>query len=325
MDRRRFLLTSLAGTLAAPLAAGAQQSARSVRRVGWLDLGSSTAVAPFQAAFRQSMRELGWVEGATVVYESAFAEGKAELLPPLVADLLARNVDIIVTAGTTAIRAARNATDTVPIVMMGGGDPVGAGFVQSIARPGGNITGVSLLGREFMHKNLDLLKQALPRARTLALIRAAANPANRFFLEHVETAGRQLGIRVSAVDVRDPSEFDDVFGHLAVDAAVILLDPMFYPQRSRIAQLAIQRRVRLMSFDRSFAEAGALLTYGFQFVDIVRAAVPYVDKILKGAKPADLPVEQPTKSELVINVKTAKALGLTIPPSLLARADQVIE
>jgi putative tryptophan/tyrosine transport system substrate-binding protein len=326
MDRRCFLLTSLAGAFATPRAAEAQQSRRSVRRVGWLDPGSSTGEeTPGLAAFRESMRELGWVEGTNVVYESAFAEGNAERLPALAAELIARKVDVIVTGGTTAIRAARNATEAVPIVMTGGGDPVGTGLVQSLARPGGNITGVSLVGQELMYKNVDLLKQALPRVRTLALLRNAANPANPFFLQHAETAGRQLGIRVSAVDVRDPSDFDAVFARPAVDAAIMLSDFMFYPHRSRIAQLAILSRLPLMASDRTYAEAGFLLTHGFQYIERVRAAAPYVDKILRGANPGELPIEQPRRSELAINLKTAKALGLTIPPALLLRADQVIE
>jgi putative ABC transport system substrate-binding protein len=326
MDRRTFLGTLAGGLVAAPLAAEAQQSSRSVRRVGWLDPGSSTGEeTPGLAAFRESMRELGWVEGTNVVYESAFAEGNAERLPALVAELIARKVDVIVTGGTTAIRAARNATEAVPIVMTGGGDPVGTGLVQSLARPGGNITGVSLVGQELMYKSVDLLKQALPRMRTLALLRAAANPANWFFLQHAETAGRQLGTRVSAVDVRDASDLDAVFARLAVDAAYLLTDFMFYPHRSRIAQLAILSRLPLMTSDRTYAEAGFLLTHGFPYIERVRAAAPYVDKILRGAKPGELPIEQPRKPELVINLRTAKALGLTIPQSLLQRTDQVIE
>ena len=321
MDRRRFLLTSLASALATPFGVEAQPA---TRRLGWLELATAAASAHNQQILRAALRERGWSD-SQIVFESVVAEGRAERLPMLVAELLSRKVAIIVAAGTTAIRAAKDGTNTIPIVMMGGGDPVGTGLVQSIARPGGNVTGVSLLGKELSEKTFDLIKQTLPSIKTLVLIRAAANPANLFFLDQFDAAGRRLGVTVTAVDIRDPEEFPGAFSRIRADAGFILLDPMFFPHRVWIAQLAVQRRLPLVSANRSYAEAGLLFTHGFQYDEVVRAAAPYIDKILRGARPGDLPIEQPNKLDLAINLKTAKALGLTIPPSLLARADQVIE
>jgi putative ABC transport system substrate-binding protein len=310
--------------LAAPLAAEAQQAGR-IARVGWLFLGPKEVSLPSEKFLRDALRDAGWVEGKNLVIEAVHAESKAERLPGLVAELLNRRVDVIVTAGTTAIRAAKDATTSVPIVMAGGGDPVATRLVQSLSRPGGNVTGVSLLGREMSEKKLDLLRQAVPRLKRIALIRAAANPANQFFFDEINAAAKKIGISVVAVDIRQPGDFDAAFERMDSDAVVLLLDPMFVRVRQHIADLAILHRLPLMSSDRAYAEAGALITYGSPWLEILRATVPYIDKILRGAKPGDLPIEQPRKSDLVINLKTAKALGLTIPPSLLLRADQVLE
>jgi len=323
MDRQAFVI-GLASTVAAPLAAEGQQAAQTPRRLGWLALDSEAASTTAQRTLRGALRELGWTE-PQIIFESVFADGKAERLPSLVAELLSRRVEIIVTSGTTAIQAAKNGTTTVPVVMMGGGDPVGTGLVQSLARPGGNVTGVSLLGQELAEKNLELIKQAVPHLRTAVLIRAAANPANRFFAEHFEAAGQKLNVRVSALDIREPAELPKAINSVTADAAFMLLDPMFYPHRAQIAELAIQKHLPLVSADSSYAEAGFLFSHGFKFADVVRAAAPFIDKILPGARAGELPIEQPRKLYFVINLKTARALGLTIPPSLLARADQVID
>jgi putative ABC transport system substrate-binding protein len=322
MRRRAFIHGVALGLVAAewPHTARAQSG---VRRVGWLGL-SSTEAGNLRI-LRQALHERGWIEGQNVVYDSAYADDKAENLPRLVADLLHRKVEVIATAGTTSIRAAKDATSTVPIVMVGAGDPVGTGLIQSLQRPGGNATGVSLVGQEMAAKTLDLLKQAVPHARIVTLIRAAANTLNRFFLEHMEAAGRKLDLRVVAVDVREPAEFEAVLSRITSDAALMLIDPMFFVHRHRVAELAINRRLPLMTMMRQYAEAGFLLSYGVDYAAIVRMAAAYVDKILRGAKPADLPVEQPSKFDLIVNLKTAKALGLTIPPAILLRADRVIE
>jgi len=322
IERRAFVIGS-AAVLAAPLVTMGQQAGR-VFLVGWLDLGTSSSNDP-PANFKHAMRELGWIPGTNIAFDSVYAGGRVERLPAMVAELLRRKVDVIVTTGTTAIRAAKEATSTVPIVMVGGGDPVGTGLVQSLARPGGNVTGVSLVGKELMEKNVDLLRQLVPGINTVTLIRAAANPGNRFFSEHMAAAAERLGIRVNVVDIRDAGHFEEVFSEITGDAAFMLLDPMFDAHVGQIAELAIRRRLPLMSALRWYAEHGFLLTHGTSRAEVIRLAARFVDKILRGAKPGDLPVEQPTKFELVINLKTAKALGLTIPPSLLLRADQVIE
>ena len=323
MTRRRFLLTSLAAVVGTPLLGEAQQVGK-VYRLGWLGLGSQAAAAPLKSVLLDALRERGWNE-RQIVFEEAFAEGDARRLPSLVRELLSRNVEVIITSGTTAIQAAKDATRTVPIVMMGGGDPVGTGLVQSLAKPGGNVTGISLVGQELSEKTLDLMKQALPSLSVLVLIRQAANPANQFFLNHFEAAGRKLGISVTPLDIRTPEEFASAFTRVKADAGLMLLDPVFYPHRERIADLALKNRLPLVSLGREYAEAGLLFTHGPELTQVVRAVAPYVDKILRGARAGELPIEQPSKLDLVINLKTAKALGLTIPPSLLLRADRVIE
>jgi putative ABC transport system substrate-binding protein len=321
MDRRCFLATLAVGALAASSGTSADER---LRRVGWLDLGTAANTLP-REVLPSRLRELGWLEGKNIVFDWLYADAKAERLSPLVAELLRRKVDVIVTSGTTAIRAVKDATTTVPIVMAGGGDPVGAGLVQSLARPGGNVTGVSLLGQELMEKNLGLLKQLLPALSTVTLIRAAANPANPFFAQHMDTAARRLGVRLAILDVHGPDDLEAACGRITADAAFMLLDPMFFANRRRIAELAIRRRLPLMTAERTFAEAGFLVTYGAGRAEVFRLAAAFVDKILRGAKPADLPVEQPSQLELVVNLATAKALGLSIPQAILLQAGQVID
>lgn len=321
VDRRSFLAAPALGALAESSRGSADER---LRRVGWLELGTGASTQP-REILPSRLRELGWVQGKSIAFDWLYADAKAKRLAPLAAELLRRKVDVIVTTGTTAIRAAKDATTTTPIVTAGGGDPVGAGLVQSLARPGGNVTGVSLVGQELMEKNLGLLKQALPALSTVTLIQAAANPANRFFAQHMDAAGRKLAVRLAVLDIHGPDDLEAAFGRITTDAAFILLDPLFCAHRRRIAQLAIRRRLPLMTGERTFAEAGFLLTYGARFTEVLRLAAVFVDKILRGAKPPDLPVEQPHDLELVVNLATARALGLTIPPGILLQAGQVIE
>jgi putative ABC transport system substrate-binding protein len=321
VDRRCFVVALAAGVLATSSGASADERRR---RVGWLDLGTAANTRP-REILPSRLRELGWVEGKNIAFDWLYADAKVARLSSLVAELIRRKVDVIVTAGTTAIRAAKDATTTVPIVMAGGGDPVGAGLVQSLARPGGNVTGVSLLGQELMEKNLGLLKQLLPALSTVTLIRAAANPANRFFAQNMEAAARRLSVRLAVLDVHRPDDLEATFGRITSDAAFMLLDPMFTPHRRRIAELAIRRRLPLMTAERAYTEAGFLVTDGAALPEVLRLTAVFVDKILRGAKPAELPVEQPSHLELVVNLATARAVGLSIPPAILLQADQVID
>jgi putative tryptophan/tyrosine transport system substrate-binding protein len=321
MDRRRFLAALAGGALAAPSGVGADER---LRRVGWLDLGTAANTRQRGEVLASRMRELGWVEGKNIAFDWLYADARPERLSPLVTELLRRKVDVIVAQGTTAIRAAQSATTIVPIVMAGGGDPVGAGLVQSLARPGGNVTGVSLLGQELMGKHVGLLKQLLPGLRTLAMIRAAGNPANSFFAQHMDAAAKQLGIQLVILDIRGPDDLEAAFGRITAEAAFMLLDPMFSAHPHRIAKFAIRRRLPLVTAERGFAEAGFLMSYGTAVGEVLRLTAVFVDKILRGAKPADLPVEQSSRLELVVNLVTAKTLGLNIPREILMQADQVI-
>jgi putative ABC transport system substrate-binding protein len=320
MDRRRFLLTSLAGALAAPVP-GETQTAGTPRRIGVLYPGTR----PADESLVTGLRALGWVEGRNLVVERRWAEGRADLLQDLAHELAQARVEVIVTAGTTAIRAAAGAASGIPIVMAGGGDPVGTGLVASLARPGGNITGVSLIGREILGKALELLKETVPRVSRVGVLMNAANPANDFlFAGLLEVAGA-LRIKLERLEVRDASDIGPVVSRASGGSLLALADPLFSANRNQLAEAARRHRIPTMVIGREYVEAGALVSYAFPRGETWRLAASYVDQILKGAKPADLPVEQPTKFELVISMKTAKALGLTIPPSLLARADQVIQ
>jgi len=325
MDRRRFLLTSLAGIFAAPLAAQGQQ-AGGLHQIGYLSF--STSSGPLDG-FRQGLRELGWVEQQNIAIDYRFAEGRLDRLPDLAAELVRRKVDIIVTVATPAAAAAKNATGTIPIVMVGIGDPVGQGLIASLARPGGNVTGLSFsVGVETYGKGLELLKESVPKLRRVAILSNPANPSQAPAMSNVKAAARSLGLRPQLLEARGPQDFDGAFAAMAKEGAGALLvvaDSMFVLHRTRLADLAARSRLPAAHAFRENVEAGALMSYGPSLPDLGRRAATFVDKIFKGAKPADLPVEQPTKFELVINLKTAKALGLPIPPSLLARADQVIE
>ncbi len=313
--------------LAAPLVVDAQPAGK-VYRIGYLSSGPATSNL-YREAFQQGLRELGWVEGQNIVTDYRFAEGRLDRLPDLAAELVQLKVDVIVASPTPAAVAAKNATGTVPIVMWGVGDPVGLGLIASLARPGGNVTGLSFsVGMDTFGKGLELLREAVPKVRRVAVLSNPANPAHALAINNVKVAARSLRVQLQLVEARGPNEFDGAFAVMAkerVAAVLVLADSVFVFQRARLADLAARNRLPSMHGNRENVEAGGLMSYGPTNVDALRRAASFVDKIFKGAKPADLPVEQPTKFELVINLKTAKALGLTIPQSLLLRADQVIE
>jgi ABC-type uncharacterized transport system substrate-binding protein len=327
MDRRAFIGTLAGSLLAAPLAAGAQQ----VYRIGVLETISTALNATNLDAFRQGLRELGYVEGRNLVIEYRGADGKIERLPPLVAELVALKVAVIVAPGTPAALAAKRATTTLPIVFPVAVDPVQSGLVTSLGRPGGNVTGLSFFGPELVGKDLEHLKQAVPGVSRVAVLWQPGGIDERTakdMLKEAEVAGRGLGVRLQFVEARGPENFDRAFSEMTrarAGALTVLTSVMFVNERRRLVDLAAKNRLPTAYAQREFVDAGGLMSYGANVADLFRRAATYVDKILKGAKPGDLPVEQPTKFDLVINLKTAKALGLTIPPSLLQRADRVIE
>jgi len=325
MNRRAFV-TGLAAVLAAPLAVEAQQLRR-VYRVGVL-FPTPISRIPAAGVFRQGLRDLGYIEGQNLVLEYRTIEAdRLDLLPALAAELVAINVDIIF-AVAGAAHAAKNATKIIPIVFAGVGDPVGTGLVASLAHPGGNVTGLTNTAPDLSGKRLQLLKELVPSVSRVGLLWNSANPIVRQQLPETEAAARVLKTQLQMVAVRSPDEFESALSVMAeqrVGALVVIADVLTIAHRERIASLALQNRLPAISEFRDFAVSGGLAAYGPDAIDTARRAAGYVDKILKGAKPADLPVEQPTKFELVINMKTAKALGLTIAPSLLLRADQVIE
>ena len=325
--RREFLGTLAGALLAASLAAGAQQAGK-VRRIGYLDMGSAARSRPYFEAFRQGLHDLGWVEGQNIAVDVRFADGKADQLPTLAAELVRLRVDVIVTSTTPATLAAKQATTTIPIVIGFVADPVGSRIVASLARPGGNITGWTHLGVELRAKHLELLKEAVPVATRFGVLWNPANQVHKPALKAIEAAAQQLKVELYPVGVQDPKEFESTFSALIgkrVEALVVFPDGMFLAQTPLIIALAARSRLPAMYGVREYTEAGGLMAYGANLSDMHRLGATYVDKILRGAKPADLPVEQPTKFELVINLKTAKALGLTIPQSLLQRADEVIQ
>lgn len=314
--------------LAVPLGADAQPAGK-VYRIGLLAGGWPTANPRSIEAFREGLREFGWIEGQNIVIDYRFAEGRFDRLPVLAAELIQLKVDVIAASATPAPVAAKNATGAIPIVMIMTGDPVGVGLVASLARPGGNVTGISYsVGVENVVKALELLKETVPKARLVAVLSNPANPAHALVTRDMKAAARSLGVPLQLLEVRGPNEFDDAFAAMArerVGALLVAPDTVFLSNRSRLADLAAKNQLPSMHGQREYVEAGGLMSYGPSPVAAYRRAAFFVDKILKGAKPADLPVEQPSKFELVINLSTAKALGLTIPPSLQLRADQVIE
>jgi len=325
MDRRRFLLTSLAGALAAPLGAGAQQAGK-VYRIGVLS-PDSPPPGLFEA-FQERLRELGYVEGKNIVIESRHAGGKNERLAALADELIGLMVDVILAVNTPAAQAAKKATAAIPIVITRVADPVKSGLVPSISRPGGNITGLSFLPEALSAKQLQLLKEALPGVSRVAAMSYAGNPGAAIVVKGMEAASAQLGLQLLLVSVQNPGDFLGAFETVArnrAEALVVVDDAMVTRYRVEILRLAGKHSLPVISLYKPFVEAGGLIAYGASTLDMYRHAADYVARILKGAKPAELPIEQPTKFELIINIRTAKALGLTIPPSLLVRADQLIE
>jgi putative tryptophan/tyrosine transport system substrate-binding protein len=324
--KRREFVTLLGGAAAWPLAARAQQGGKRYT-IGLFSAGMRPT-APWWIAFIDALRELGWVEGKNVVFEGRYADNRLERLPVLAEELVRLNVDLIVGLGTLAPLAAKRATSTIPIVMTAAGDPLGSGLVASLAQPGGNVTGMSLMAPDLGGKRLALLKELLPQFARVAVLWNAANPYSAILFKETQAAGRTLGIEVQSLEVRKPEDLDDAFEAARQqhpDALVSVEDPFTGSYRKRIADFAIAARLPSLHGLREDADAGGLMSYGANLAELARRAAGYVDKILKGAKPADLPVQQPTRFELVLNLKTAKALGLEIPPTLLARADEVIE
>jgi putative tryptophan/tyrosine transport system substrate-binding protein len=327
--RRREFIILLASATACPLAAHAQQQAGKVPRIGYLGLTSPSDRPPLLDAFRQRLRELGWVEGQNIVIDYRFAEDRVNRLPDLAAELVRLKVDVIVSLGTQGVTAAKNATETIPIIMIAVRDPVGIGLIASLARPGGNVTGVSgYAGLQLVTKQLELLKETVPQIRRVAILSNPSNAYHQLAIREVNVAARPLGVQLLLLEAQGPNEFDSAFAAMAkerVGALLVLSDGIFSSHSTRLADLAARIRLPAAYAVRESVEAGGLMSYGPSFLDLYRRSAVYVDKILKGAKPADLPVEQPTKFELVINLKTANALGLEVPPILLARADEVIE
>ena len=315
--------------LIAPLTAEAQPAGK-VWRIGYLDQGSARQPASrrYLEALRQGLRDLGWDEGRNIAIEVRYAEGKTDQLPALAAELVRLKVDLIVTRTTPAALAAKQATTTIPIVIGAAADPVGSRIVASLARPGGNITGWTHLGLELRAKYLELLKETVPAATRFGVLWNPSNQVHKPSLKIIEAAAQRLKVELHLAGVQDPKEIEPTMSALMgkrVQALVVFPDGMFSAQTPLIIALAARRRLPTMYGDREFAAAGGLMAYGVNFVDMNRHGASFVDKILKGAKPADLPVEQATKFELVINLKTAQALKLTIPQSLLQRADQIID
>ena len=310
-------------TLCVP--AEAQQTAK-IPKVGWLAAGSASGVAPLTDAFRQGLRQLGYVEGKNIIIEFRYAEGKFDRLPDLAAEIVHLKVDVIVVANPEAIDAAKRATATIPIVMVGPGDPVKLGLIASLARPGGNLTGLSFISIELTGKRLELLKEAFPKISRVAVLRTPG-AAQEQQMKEIDVVAQGLGIQVQYVHVQSRDDFDNAFSAITkgrADALLILRSPLFRTHATRVTDFAEKRRLPTMYDDRLFVEAGGLMSYGTDTLDFYRRAATYVDKILKGTKPADLPVEQPMKFEFVVNLKTAKQIGVTIPPNVLARADKVI-
>ena len=313
--------------LAFAVMAEAQQAGK-VPRIGFLAAPPFSAMTARVEAFRQGLRELGYVEGKNIVIEWRSAEGKFDRLPDLASELVRLKVDVIVTGGPQATRPAKEATSTLPVVMGFDTDPVGNGFVASLARPGGNITGLATLAPEISGKQLELLKEIVLRLSRVAVLGNSNEPGNAQALREVEVAAGAFGVQLQHLDVRDPKDIETAFRAVnkgRADAILMLNSPVLNAHRTQVVNLAVKSRIPVIYSGSAAVEAGGLMSYGVSTADLFRRAATYVDKILKGAKPADLPVEQPTKFEFVINLKTAKQIGLTIPPNVLVRADRVIK
>jgi putative ABC transport system substrate-binding protein len=325
--RRREFITLLGGAAAAwPLAARAQQSGN-VPTIGFLGANTPAAQSQWTAAFVQRLRELGWIENRTVAIEYRWAEGRSERYAEVAAEFVRLKVDAILTHATQATIAAKRATSVIPIVFAVAGDPVGTGLVASLGRPGGNATGLSLQQTDTAAKRLELLREVVPRLRTLAILANVGNPGTVPEIGEVLAAARTLGIEAATSELRRANDIVPAFEALAgrADALYISADPLVLTNATRINTLALGARLPTIYVSKEYVQAGGLLSYGPNYPDLYRRAAEHIDKILRGAKPADIPVEQPTKFDLVINLITAKALGIDVPPMLLARADEVIE
>jgi putative ABC transport system substrate-binding protein len=325
--RRREFIAMLGGAATLPLAARAQQRAN-IPRVGYLFSFPPAEGRYLWEACRQGLRELGYVEGRNIAVEPRWAEGRHERLPGLAKDLVRHNVDVIVAAATPASLAAKAATSTIPIVIVAVGEPVKVGLVTSLARPGGNVTGLSLLTTDLSGKRLELLREFVPKVTRVGILKNPDNPVSAVFLEETQVAAHKLGIELQSTDARNPEQIDRAFEQAAArrdDAIVVFDDPVLWSHRARVVEMAAARRIPAMYGLRDFVDIGGLMSYGPDRPDQYRRTAIVVDKILKGAKPADLPVERPTKFELIFNRTTATALGLEVPTSLLLRADLIIE
>jgi putative ABC transport system substrate-binding protein len=306
--------------------AEAQQAGKKIPQVGVLSTESRSSLATRVEGFRQGLGDLGYVEGKNLVIEYRYAEGKLDQLDKLVAELVRLKVEVIITGGPIATRSAKEATVTIPIVMVNVGDPVDLGFVASLARPGGNVTGLSVMN--LGGKRLDLLKETIPKLSRVAIVWNVTNPASTRGLKEAEITAPSVGLKVQPLELRSGDDLDNVFMTAIkgrAEALIILGNPVAFSYRTRLVDLAAKNRLPAMYYSSEFTEAGGLMSYAPNIAEQFRRAATYVDKILKGTKPADLPVEQPTKFEFVINLKTAKQIGLTIPPNVLARADKVIK
>jgi putative ABC transport system substrate-binding protein len=327
MERRTFIGVIAGGLLVAPLVAEAQQAAK-VPRIGFLGNSTAALEANLVGPFREGLRDLGYVEGRNILIEYRWAEGQYERFPALIAELVALKVDVIVTAGTPASLAVKKATTSIPLVMVAVGDPIGVGLVASLARPGGNVTGLSSIAPELEGKRLELLREVVPKLSHIAVLWNPDNPFHAGSLKETRAAAQVLGIKVQLLGVRVSEEFPAAFAAILRErpgALLVLADRIFLHNRARIVDFEAKHRLPGVYAYRELVEAGGLMSFGPSYPGMHRQAAHYVDKILKGSKPADLPVEQPTKFELRINLKAAKALGLTIPQSVLLRADQVIQ
>ena len=327
MNRKIIICLLTAALLSTVPFVGAQQP-KTVPRIGYLSVLSPSSDSSRIEAFRQGMRELGYVEGQSMAIDSRYAEGKLERLPDLAGELVRLKVDVIVVGGSTATRATKNVTKLIPVVMAHGSDPVELGFVASLARPGGNITGLTHLAPELGGKRLELLKEITAQLARVAVLTDPGTQGHGPQIKELEVAARALGLQLRPAEVRKPNDFESAFSAMTrgrADALIGLQQPTLDRLRARIVDLAAKNRLPAMYSNSEYVEAGGLMSYAADIVAMFRRAATYVDKILKGTKPADIPVEQPTKFELVINLKTAKQIGLTIPPNVLARADKVIK
>jgi putative ABC transport system substrate-binding protein len=326
--KRKITASALSAMLFALCFSADAQQPKKFPGIGFLSAPSASAIAARTEAFRQGLRELGYIEGKNIVIEQRYAEGKLDRLSALAAELVRLKVDVIVTGTSAGTRSAKEATATIPIVMAQDGDPVGNGFVASLARPGGNITGLSSLAPELSGKRLELLKEIVPKFSRVAVFGNSAGPGNEQSSKETELAAGALGVQFQYLDVRDPKDIETAFRAASkgrADAVLVLASPVFNIRRKQIVDLAVRSRLPVIYYAPEWVEEGGLMSYGVNYTDLYRRTATYVDKILKGAKPADLPVEQPTKFEFVINLKTAKQIGLTLPQSVLYRADKVIK